>query len=315
MAQNLITQLGYVGIGVSDIKAWEDFGTNVLGMQLYQKLADGTMYLRIDEYSHRFLIEPTSEDDIKFAGWMAPTVEAIKEIKARLQAAHVKVEDGSPEECAYRKVNRFITFLDPDGLRVEVFVGLDVDINNPFHSPRAISGFKAGELGLGHIVPVAKDLQATERFYVDVLGFRVSDYLYNRADAPGQLSMVFMHTNPRHHSFAIGRGRPGNTKRLTHWMMQVNNIQDVGRTYDVVRKRGIPRSMEIGGHMNDHMTSFYMRTPSGFSVEVGCDGREVDDNKWVIQQYHTGDIWGHERMGTYTPQEIAAMDAPTGRRG
>ncbi len=315
MDRSLITQLGYVGIGVADIAAWEDFGTNVLGMQLYQKLDNGTLYLRMDEYSHRFVIEPTGEDDIKYAGWMAPTVNALKEVQARVTAAGVKVEEGSPEECLYRKVNRFITFQDPDGLRLEVFVGLDVDANKPFHSPRAISGFRTGDMGVGHIVPVSKDLQATERFYVDVLGFRVSDYLFNRPDAPGQHSMTFFHVNARHHSFAIGRGRGGNTKRLTHWMMEVNNIHDVGLTYDVVRKRGIPRTMEIGGHLNDHMTSFYMRTPSGFAVEYGWNGREVDDNTWVIQQYHTGDIWGHERMGTYTPQEVAAMDAPAGRRG
>jgi len=35
---NMISQLGYVGIGVKDIKAWEEFATNVLGMEPMEKL-------------------------------------------------------------------------------------------------------------------------------------------------------------------------------------------------------------------------------------------------------------------------------------
>ena len=53
----MISQFGYLGIGVSDIKAWEEFGQEVLGLQLQEKLEDGTLYLRQDEYHHRFIVE------------------------------------------------------------------------------------------------------------------------------------------------------------------------------------------------------------------------------------------------------------------
>ena len=308
MARELIAQLGYIGLGIKDVSAWEDFGQNILGMELKEKLEDGTMYFRMDEYHHRFIMEPTGEDDIKYAGWMVPTLDALNEVQARVQAAGVTVEEGSPEECAYRKVQRFITFKDPDDLRVEVFYGLDVDVHEPFHSPRAISGFKTGDMGIGHIVPSVKDMEVTERFYRDVLGFRISDYIDLQAGPNNRVKMTFMHVNARHHSFAFAE-RPG-PKRLGHWMMQVNSIEDVGRTYDLVRQRGVPIRSALGTHLNDHMTSFYMINPSGFATEYGWGGREVDDDTWVVQQYHTGDVWGHEPPDRY---KHAAADLPGNR--
>ena len=73
--------------------------------------------------------------------------------------------------------------------------------------------------------------------------------------------------------------------------------------------------MEIGGHLNDHMTSFHMTSLSGFAVEYGWGGREVNDDTWVVQQYHTGDIWGHHPPGTFGPDQLAAPDAGSRRRG
>jgi hypothetical protein len=43
------------------------------------------------------------------------------------------------------------------------------------------------------------------------------------------------------------------------------------------------------------MTSFYMRTPSGFDVEYGWGGREVDDAVWQVETLHSTSIWGHQR--------------------
>ena len=289
--EGLISQLGYLGIGVRDIAAWEDFGTEVVGYELAQKLADGTLYFRMDDYHHRFIVEPTGEDDLKYIGLMAPSVTALKEIQARLQAAGVEVEDGSPEECAYRKVVRFITFKDPDGLRVEVFNALDVNTPMPFHSSRPISGFHAGTLGLGHIGIAVKDIDTTETFYRDVLGFGISDYGIRQGPDGTELKMTFMHVNPREHSVVIANAP--NPRRLGHWMTQVEGLDDVGITYDRVREKGIEVVTELGRHYNDQMVSFYMKSPSGFQVEYGFGGQEIDPETWEVKLGTPGSVWGH----------------------
>ena len=40
--------------------------------------------------------------------------------------------------------------------------------------------------------------------------------------------------------------------------------------------------MSLGRHTNDLMTSFYVRTPSGFEIEYGTGGIVVDDDTWTV---------------------------------
>jgi len=55
-----VTQLGYLGIGVSDLARWEHFAANVLGLEVNGADADGSTFLRMDEYHHRFILQPGS---------------------------------------------------------------------------------------------------------------------------------------------------------------------------------------------------------------------------------------------------------------
>ena len=107
--------------------------------------------------------------------------------------------------------------------------------HTPFVSPRAIGGFVTGDQGVGHIVLATDDLRRQLDFYQNVLGFRISDYIdIVRAGAP--LSFAFMHCSPRHHSLAFA-SRPPVPRRLLHLMLQVQTIDEVGRTYTLAEER------------------------------------------------------------------------------
>jgi hypothetical protein len=80
---------------------------------------------------------------------------------------------------------------------------------------------------------------------------------------------------------------------LHHLMLEVADMDDVGRAYDVVRQRDLPLAMDLGRHTNDLMTSFYVRSPSGFEIEYGTGGVLVDDRTWEVATYDAGSIWGH----------------------
>jgi catechol 2,3-dioxygenase-like lactoylglutathione lyase family enzyme len=74
-----------------------------------------------------------------------------------------------------------------------------------------ISGYKTGNLGLGHVVYWVKDLAASVKFYQDIMGFSISDYIaWDDNDA------VFMHCNSRHHTLALTEGRPQFAGGRTH---------------------------------------------------------------------------------------------------
>ena len=135
-----------------------------------------------------------------------------------------------------------------------------------------MSGFNCGALGIGHAVLVSKDAEKAARFYRQVLGFSVTDYI-----VWDELDAIFLHCNPRHHSLALMNECYGmKSGHLNHFMLETRSLDDVGRAYDIVRSRNLPLVLSLGQHSNDRMTSFYMKTPSGFSMEYGWGGLLVD---------------------------------------
>lgn len=153
-----------------------------------------------------------------------------------------------------------------------------------------MEGFKAGPLGLGHVVLTVDDRDAVERFYIDVLGLKLSDY--------GSGRLAFFHCNPRHHSVAIMPAAMAHGRsRIVHLMLEALSVDDLGTAMDLCEQHGVPVLETLGKHPNDLTTSFYLQTPSGFGIEYGTGGREIDDARWEVRVYDKRDLWGHKRLG------------------
>jgi 2,3-dihydroxybiphenyl 1,2-dioxygenase len=145
------------------------------------------------------------------------------------------------------------------------------------------------------------DYDRSLHFYRDVLGMRISDFV-KFSPAPGvKMHVAFFHCNPRHHTIAFAT-MPGASKRLHHFMLELQSLNDVGTTYDLCQVQNVPIVMKLGKHTNDHMVSFYLRTPSGFNVEYGWGAREVDDSNWQVQVHTAGSIWGHQGKSITPPR-------------
>lgn len=117
------TQLGYLGLSVSDVDKWEHFATQVLGLQSNGRDVDGSLFLRMDEYHHRFVVHPTGKDDLAYSGWEVATKEVLHAMAAQLTAAGVAVQPGTPAEAEARRVAGLIKFADPSGIPAEIFYG------------------------------------------------------------------------------------------------------------------------------------------------------------------------------------------------
>ncbi len=285
-----VTQLGYLGLGVKDLGEWATYAEDTLGLQKTATDSDGRMLLRLDDHLYRFAVHEAPEDDISFSGWQVDNASDLAAIGARLEAAGTAVTWATAEEAERRRVLNLIKFKDPDGHDVEVFYGPQM-AGSPFVSKKGGVSFVAGSRGLGHFVIAANDLRTTMDFYTTMLGMRVSDYV-----SRGRLKLGFLHCNPRHHSIAFVEF-PNAPKRANHFMLQLDDFDAVGRTWDKVQDGAAPIIMTLGRHSNDHMVSFYMRNPSGFGVEYGWGAREVDDSCWQVAQYDSTSTWGHKPPG------------------
>lgn len=290
-----VTQLGYLGIGVSDLGEWERYAQGILGLGIAGRERDGTMLLRMDGHHHRFAFHEDARDDIAYVGWETDSAADLDTIAARLDGAGVSVARGTREEAERRHVTDLIRFSDPSGYDVEVFHGPEL-ASAPFKSDKGDTAFVAESQGLGHLVLAAQSLEASMSFYTDLLGMKVSDYV----QAGGLGHLGFLHCNPRHHSIAFVEA-PTARKRINHFMLQLDTIDAVGRTYDSVQEGAAPLLVSMGRHSNDEMVSFYMANPSRFGVEYGWGAREVDDCNWTVEHYESGSLWGHKPVRRTDP--------------
>lgn len=289
-----ISELGYLGVGVSDVKAWHDIATSIFGMQVVPGDNKATSYLRLDAFHHRLELHANGGDDLEFAGWEVPDAETLDAVAGQLEKAGVKVAVGSRDEADQRRVIGLIRCVDPAGIPTEIFFGRPVN-PVPFYPSRATSGFKTEGEGLGHIVIQVPDLDASVRFYRDLLGFRISDFTDVQTPG-GMLRLAFLHCNTRHHSIAFAQV-PGSSKRLNHIMFEGNSLNDVGTGRDLCLARGVPVVVDLGVHMNDRIVSFYMGSPSGFALEYGWGARTINEATWQTEHYSSIDsIWGHPQL-------------------
>jgi hypothetical protein len=88
-------------------------------------------------------------------------------------------------------------------------------------------------------------------------------------------------------------------------MMELQGIDDVGQGYDLAQLEPGRVATTMGRHTNDHMVSFYVRSPSGFLIEYGWGGRNIDPQTWRATEMYSGpSLWGHER--DWLPDEVKA---------
>jgi 2,3-dihydroxybiphenyl 1,2-dioxygenase len=288
----MVRQLGYLGLAASELAAWESFARDILGLQVARE--NGVLYLRMDDHQYRFALHHGSQDDLAYVGWEVADERALQQMVSRLEKAGIAIERGSRAQAQARKVEALVTLRDPSGMATELFYGPLINVREPFVPTRAISGFDAGRLGLGHIVVAVADFERSVTFYRDLLGMKTSDLIeFTMRSTGAHAKLAFMHCNPRHHSLAFG-AVPA-PKRLLHFMVQARSLDDVGATLALCEERGVPLAASLGRHTNDRMVSFYMRSPSGFEIEYGWGAIEIDDATWQVQTYKAPSLWGHKR--------------------
>lgn len=291
-----ISSLGYVGLGVSDLDKWQVFATDVLGMQVAHR-DETSMSLRMDEYCQRFFLEKNPCDDLIVAGWEFTSEAELESYAAELKAKGVEVTQLSPELARRRHVEKAYTCQDPNGYAHEFFFGHGVaNLKDQFRSKVLKGRFVTGDLGVGHILPFANRDNGPETvaFYKDVLKLRVSDYIRQEVQPGMMVEATFFHTKTgRHHSIATAQAPT--PKVLNHFMVQLEDMDDVGLAYDRAKAAGLNIVLELGHHPNDKTFSFYAQTPSGFNFEFGWGGLVIKEGNWEVKTYQQMSDWGHKR--------------------
>lgn len=285
-------KLGYLVFAVRQPLRWASFCKNMLGLPTPVTNVDASQgYALDDEATQRLIVESGKADDLSAIGIDCGNDLALDTLLQRVAGAGLPIEASPHPLLEARRVERLHRVADPMGNVVELHTNPE-PASRAFSSVEVPGGYRTGELGLGHAVLVSRDLDAMERFYVELLGFGVSERLDARV-GPIHVRGTFLHCNRRHHSIALF-DLPLR-KRLHHFMLQASRLADVGAAFERAGQARVPLSLGLGQHPDpDGTFSFYGQTPSGFDFEIGAGGREIEPAGW--RETTTGQMstWGHK---------------------
>jgi len=283
--------LAYLVLKSADPAAWDRFLTATVGLSA----KGGEARYRMDDRDWRIGVDQAEGEGISALGVEFAGAAELDACRDRLLAAGFAVEEDNMR-AKERGVLRLYCVADPSGHPVELVAGRTLAYAQ-FLSPAGVSGFVTGEsgnMGFGHAVLAAADVEEARRFWIDLIGFRLTDTMHFEL-APGAPSkaLYFLHAdNPRHHSIAlIEFPVPGG---LVHFMVEANDIDDVGHFIDRCERDNIHIATRLGRHSNDRMISVYAVTPGGSMIEFGCDGLQIDWRNWVATNSLIPDLWGHK---------------------
>ena len=189
-----VSGLAYVGLAVSDVGAWADFGTGILGMQDGGESSDHVRSLRLDERPWRIRVHPSPANDVIYVGLEADDAASVARLAATLEGqrrVHPSNDRGrgQPARCG---PGGDVTKDDPMAWTSKWSTGRAPPTRRSVRPPARNSS--RGSMGLGHVVVSTGDIDRSLGFY-KVLGFSVSDFIEAEIGPEMKVKLIFLHCN------------------------------------------------------------------------------------------------------------------------
>jgi catechol 2,3-dioxygenase-like lactoylglutathione lyase family enzyme len=264
-------RLASITIGVPNVEEtsayYEEFGLSRDGAMF--STSDGGEQLRIVESPSRRLIElcigVDDPDDLDRAS------ERLTRLGVTVQrdpAGVSAVEHHSGTRVAIKVLPR----ISQDPAVMEAYNGPGRSDRQNSRAPGLLRELPIRPRKLGHVVIGTLDAEASQRFFVDGVGFKVSDQVRGAA--------AFMRCSTDHHNLLL---QPSPVAFLHHTSWQVEDVDEVGR--------GAMRMLEghperhvwgLGRHFIGSNFFWYLRDPAGNFSEYYSDMDTItDDQLWT----------------------------------
>ncbi|HTF36381.1 MAG TPA: VOC family protein [Myxococcota bacterium] len=170
-------------------------------------------------------------------------------------------------------------------------------------SPAVLAKERPRPHRLGHVVIGSTDAAATRRFFVEGIGFRVSD------EAPG-IGASFLRCSTDHHNLLV---QPAPVGFLHHTAWELGDIDEVGRAAsELVAEKPERHVWGLGRHGIGSNYFWYLRDPAGNFVEYYSDlDVIVDEEAWKVAASigaHPLAAWGPPVPRSFlAPDDIVAL--------
>lgn len=253
-----VTEIRYVGYAVADLAAERAFYADSWKLKEVQETG-GLVYFAAEGHDELYVVR-LRQDAVQRVDVIALATET----DADVDALHAKVRDyGCQIIWAPRALDQFgggygFRFFSKDGLPYEISAGVARG------TARHLAVREAIPERISHIVMHSPRHQEEMRFFQDVLGFKLSDWLGD--------FMGFLRCNDAHHRIAFLPGPPC----LNHVAYDMANVDEMMRGVARLKRQHIDIRWGPGRHTAGNNTFSYFTTPAGFAVEYTSELERVD---------------------------------------
>lgn len=290
-----VSEIRYVGYAVPDLEAERAFYRDKWGL-IEVAARDGMIYFAAAGHDERFVVRlrQAARKRVDVIALAADTRGDVDALFARVVAAGCQTIAGPASIAGFGGGYGF-RFFSPDGLVFEI--SSDVERGEK----RALSRFEGVPEKISHIVLHSPKHKEAVQFFIDVLGFRLSDWLGD--------FMAFLRCNEWHHRIAILPGPPS----LNHVAYDVITVDDMMRGISRLKEQSIDIVWGPGRHTAGNNTFSYFTTPHGFAVEYTAELERVDEATWQPTVHAPSarvmDQWG---VGVGGPQTMPHPEPDAG---
>lgn len=260
-----ILDIAYTRLKTPDLEHAADFATRILGLEVVDRARDRGSF-RSDHRMCTMSYE-TGDPAETVVGFELASGTDLESAATTLEALGHAVRRGSHEEREQRCVIDFISFRDAGGAQIEFAVAPQVSGRG------ATLSRDAGITGFSHVGLFSSDPARDEHFWTQVCNARVSDRV-------GELPLLRL--SQIHHSIALV---PSDRSGIQHINHQVESIDDVQRSYSLLRQHKVPIVFGPGRHPTSGARFVYFEGPDGMVFEYSVGVREVDEETYRERQF------------------------------
>ena len=250
-----LTDIRYVRLGTRDLDEAARYATRILGLEPAGRDAN-SRYFRSDGRDHTLCYFKGDPRDHTAAFEVGSKAE-LEAAAAALETLGHAVSLGTADGCAQRRVEAYVNFRDPSGNSIDLVV-------RPLeHGRRYFPSRDAGITGFSHIGLRTTDAPRDEAFWTQVCSARVSDRI---GTAP------LLRIDEVHHKIALFPSAHAGVQHVNH---QVQGIDDIMRSWYLLREQGVRIVFGPGRHPTSTAMFLYFEGPDGMVFEYSSGVRLI----------------------------------------
>jgi len=242
-------RLGHVTLSTPDLDQQIAYWTQVMGLTLVDRTED-RCFLSTPFGEEAIALELGSEPALRRLAFQVKPGTDLDELAALLNKEGIPAERRSDISPGVRKA---MVFTDPAGTVVEIYA--DYEFATGCDRTQGVMPVK-----FGHVATRVHDPVMMSKFYCDILGFRVSDWIGDR--------FSFLRCGSDHHTINFARHEK---QGLLHMAFELRDRAAVMEGCDLLTEHKIPLVFGPTRHIVGHNIAAYHRNPDNIRIEFTAE--------------------------------------------